>query len=233
LAEEQRKNAMKTTYPQKQLLRLTVAAIAMAGSLSLVVAADNIRWTWDTALGSWGTAWGQAVTSLDLAEDNTGNGGGSLHISSDFAGTPPDDNRNVITVMGNHGGWLWNGEVRTNLLEYLSLELDIKWDSSSSTLSPTNFNATGGDNGLAVLSARYTPDADWQWNVVLGTILIPEAAANGWEHVSIPINPTTADLNESAGIMFKKWVPQEVADAGGVAAFWTIDRVMSFMPVAA
>ena len=191
--------------------------------MSIGFAAETIRWTWDSALGSWGTAWGQAATQLDPAQDNTGNGGGSLHVATDYSGNPPADNRNVISVMGNYGGWLWNGDVRTNLLEYQSLEFDLRWDSGVSTLSITNFNNPGGgDNGLVVYSARYA--ADWQWDVALARILIPESAANGWVHFSIPINPITANLDESAGIMFKKWVPQEVADAGGVAAFW-IDNV--------
>ena len=226
------KNLMKHMNTQKHTVRLAAAVVALAGSLSLAFAADNILWTWDTALGSWGTAWGQAVTSMDPVEDNTDNGGGSLHVSTDFAGAPPDDNRNVITVMGNHGGWLWNGDVRTNLVEYVSLELDIKWDNAS-TLSLTNFNSTGGDNGLAVLSVRYTPETEWQWDVTLGTILIPEAAANGWVHISIPIDPVTANLDESAGIMFKKWVPGEVADAGGVASFWidNVEMIASEVPI--
>ena len=53
---------------------------------------------------------------------------------------------------------------------------------------------------------------------------MPEAAATGWAHVSIPINPTTASLDRSAGVVFKKWIPADVAAAGGVAAFW-IDNV--------
>jgi hypothetical protein len=214
-----------------QKKRLVAAAMAFASLLSVSYAAENILWSWDTARGSWGTAWGQAVTELDLAMDNTGNNGGSLHISSDFTGTPPDDNRNVITVMGNYGGWLWNGDVRTNLLDYTHLEFDLRWDSARSTLSIANFNDSGGDNGLVIWSARYT--TDWQWGVELGRITIPEEAANGWVRISVPIDPKTPDLDESAGVVFKKWVPQETADAGGVAAFWidNLELIASEVPI--
>lgn len=61
--------------------------------------------------------------------------------------------------MGNFGPWLWNGDVRTNLTEFESLEFDLKWDTASGTLPIDSFNNSGGDNGLAVLSARY--DTDW------------------------------------------------------------------------
>lgn len=200
-----------------------VAGVGLVGGVTLGFAAEDILWTWDTpdALGSWGTAWGQAQTVQDPTEDNTGNGGGSLHVTSDFAGNPPDDNRNVITVMGNYGGWLWNGEVRTNLAEFSSLEFDLKWDTANATLSIDAFNNTGGDNGLAILSARF--GADWEW-ITLTHVNVPEDAANGWVHISVPLEQTLPNLDRSAGVVFKKWVPQEVADAGGVAAFW-IDNV--------
>lgn len=201
--------------------KFVVAAIALAGSFTLGHAAEDVWWTWDDAQGSWGTAWGQAETSWDSTQDNTGNGGGSLRVVSDFAGTPPDDNRNVITVMGNFGGWLWNGDVRTNLTEFESLEFDLKWDATTATLAIDDFNNTGGDNGLAIWSTRNT--GAWEW-VTIDYIMIPEEAADGWVHISVPIDPVTPNLDQSAGVAFKKWVPQGIADAGGVAAFW-IDNV--------
>lgn len=210
---------------KRHTFQRTAAAIALVGSFTLAHAADDVLWTWDTpdALGSWGTAWGQAQTSQDPTQDNTGNGGGSVHVISDFANPAnPDDNQNVITVMGNHGGWLWNGDVRVDLTEFDSLEFDLKWDTANATVPISDFNTTGGDNGLAVLSARY--DTDWRWHVTLAHVLIPEEAADAWVHISVPIDPITPDLDRSAGLMFKKWVPKEVADAGGVAAFW-IDNV--------
>ena len=139
----------------KHTTRFSAAAVAVAGSLSLGFAAEDILWTWDTPdlLGSWGTAWGQAQTIQDPWEDNTGNNGGSLYISTDYRGPLPEENRNVITVMGNHGPWLWNGEVRINLVEYERLEFDIKWDTASATLTLEQFNTAGGDNGLVLWSA--------------------------------------------------------------------------------
>ncbi|MCB1128919.1 MAG: hypothetical protein KDM81_20645, partial [Verrucomicrobiae bacterium] len=205
--------------------RLAAAALALAGSFTLGRAAEDVLWTWDDAQGTWGTAWGQAQTSWDSTQDNTGNGGGSLHIVSDF-GTPPageEYKQNVITVMGNFGGWVWNGDVRTNLLEFETLEFDLKWDTGNATLAIDAFNNTGGDNGLAVLSARYVA-TDWDWSVYLSNVLVPEAAADGWQHIVIPINPLTPNLDECAGLMFKKWVPEEISNAGGTAAFW-IDNV--------
>lgn len=209
---------MKHMKTRSHLIRLGATAVALAGSLTLGIAADTILWTWDDpdVLGSWGKAWGPATTVQDPLEDNTGNGGGSLYISTAYTA----DDQNAITVMGNYGGWLWNGEVRSNLLEYASLEFDIKWDAAS-TVSIDSFNTAGGDNGLVIWNARYT--TDWEW-VQFGRILVPEEAANGWAHVSVTIDPTTASLDQSAGIVFKKWIPADVAAAGGVAAFW-LDNV--------
>jgi hypothetical protein len=202
----------------RHAFRLTAAVVAIAGSLTLGMAADDIIWTWDDpdVLGSWGTAWGPATTTQDPFEDNTGNGGGSLYIETGYTA----DDQNAITVMGNYGGWFWNGDVRSNLLDYVSLEFDIKWDPTS-TISIDNFNTDGGDNGLAIWNARFT--TDWEW-IEFGRILVPNDAATGWAHVSVPIDPTTASLDQSAGIVFKKWIPADVAAAGGVAAFW-LDNV--------
>ncbi len=207
---------------RRGIVSLGLAAF-LTGGLGLLRAADDVLWTWDTAgaLGSWGKAWGQAEVVQDALEDNTGNGGGAMYISTDYAGSPPDDNRNVVVVMGNHGGWLWNSEVQVDLVEYASLSFDIKWDPTS-TVTLESFNTAGGDNGLVVWSARHN-GADWEW-VQFGSFLVPAEAATGWANVTIPIDPTTANLDRSTGVVFKKWVPQDVANAGGVAAFW-IDNV--------
>lgn len=56
---------------------------------------------------------------------------------------------------------------------------------------------------------------------------IPDAAANGWVHMTIPINPLTPGIGYCEGVMFKKWVNHFATLVGGPyqADFW-IDNIM-------
>ena len=56
---------------------------------------------------------------------------------------------------------------------------------------------------------------------------IPNAAASGWVHMTIPINPLTPGIGYCEGVMFKKWVNHNATLVGGPyqADFW-IDNIM-------
>ncbi len=214
-----------------QIIRFT-AVTALAGGMSVCFAADDIRWTWDEpdVLEGWGTAWGPAVVVQDFFEDNTGNDGGSMHVTTDYGA----GDQNVVTVMGNYAGALWNSSVQVNLAEYQTLEFDIKWDADLSTMSLADFNdpPAGGEGGLALWSTRHN-GADWEW-ITLTYVDIPEEALDGWARVSFEIDPATPNLDQSAGVAFKKWVAAETLESGGVAAFWidNVTLVASDVPLA-
>ncbi|MCP5522374.1 MAG: hypothetical protein H7A46_12585 [Verrucomicrobiales bacterium] len=81
--------------------------------------------------------------------------------------------------------------MRTNLLEFETLEFDLKWDTGNATLAIDAFNNTGGDNGLAVLSARYVAP-DWDWSVYLSNVLVPGGRRRrlaAHRHSDQPVDP--------------------------------------------
>jgi hypothetical protein len=55
---------------------------------------------------------------------------------------------------------------------------------------------------------------------------IPDAAANGWVHMTIPINPLTPGIGYCEGVMFKKWVANNASVVGSYQADFWIDNIM-------
>lgn len=212
---------MKSILTSTALLRPALAGLALAGSISMALAvADRDLGTFDSGItGSpnWGTAWGNGAPSFDATQDATGNGGGSCRIAGDFAA-----DQNTMTVYGLVGGnpW-WHPNPPFNMAEYKSLEFDIKWDNTS-TLTIAQFNSPplGGEGGIVIWSCF---DAA-TWPTIKTGVQVPAAAADGWAHVSVPIDPAIANLDVSYGIVFKKWIQAAQKDAGGTYAFW-VDNV--------
>jgi hypothetical protein len=55
---------------------------------------------------------------------------------------------------------------------------------------------------------------------------IPNAAASGWVHMTIPINPLTPGIGYCEGVMFKKWVANSASVVGSYQADFWIDNIM-------
>jgi hypothetical protein len=53
-------------------------------------------------------------------------------------------------------------------------------------------------------------------SLAFGSFAIPDAATNGWVHISIPINPALPGLDPCRGLWFQKWIPS----GAGTAGFW-------------
>lgn len=209
----------KLNYPRN--LRVALMGLTLAGTLGLVHAVpDRVLNTFDTDISGCGNAWGAMTGTFDPTQDATGNGGGSLYITSDFAA-----DQNTLTYFINeppNGAWWFPGPP-WNMTDYISVEFDIKWDNSK-TLSIADFNTPplGGENNIAIWATDYP---NFSIRPTIGFVPVPAAAASGWAHVSLPINPATAGIDPSVGIVLKKWISSEQRDAGGTYGFW-IDNVV-------
>lgn len=208
---------MKRTSSLKSVL-VGLGLISAVATTSAAV--DLVLGTFDSDVSGWGTAWGNARAQFDPAEDNTGNGGGSCYISGDFSA-----DQNTLTIYGVIEGnpWWHPTSASFNLSEYASIEFDIKWDTSQS-LSIAEFNSPplGGEGGITIWAVDYP---GFSILPTIANIQVPEAAATGWVHVSVPINPTIAGIDPSKGIVFKKWITAAQRDAGGTYGFW-VDNVI-------
>lgn len=185
-----------------------------------LAATDLVLGTFDSDVAGWGTAWGNARAEHDPAEDNTGNGGGACYISADFSA-----DQNTLTIYGCIEGnpWWHPSSANFNLSEYQSIEFDIKWDTTKS-LSIAEFNSPpqGGEGGITIWAVDYP---GFNIRPTISNIQVPAEAANGWVHISVPINPATAGIDPSKGIVFKKWITEAQKNAGGTYGFW-VDNVI-------
>jgi len=202
--------------------RSILCALGLAVSTTAALAVPDLTLgTFDADVGGWGTAWGNATATHDPAQDNTGNGGGACYIYGDFS-----LDQNTLTVYGCVEGnpWWHPTSANFNMSDYKSLEVDILWDPAASTLSIGEFNSPplGGEAGITIWAVDYS---DFNDRPTLGSIAVPDGAATGWVHVSIPIDPAISGIDPSKGVVFKKWVPAEQVAAGGIYGFW-LDNVV-------
>lgn len=210
------------TKPNQCLRSLRTAFCGMlaAGIATTAQAVpDRVISTFDANASGCGTAWGNATGVFDAGQDNSGNSGGSVYISGDFAA-----DQNTTTVFCNEppsGAWNFQAP-GFNFSDYTHLEFDVKWDTTK-TLSIADFNSPpmGGEGGLVIWATDLPSFND---RPTLGNVSIPAGAATGWAHVSLPINGSIPNIDPSVGIVFKKWISGEQRTAGGTYGFW-IDNV--------
>jgi len=215
---------MKNKPTRFASFRTRSALYGLAAALTVSTAwgvPDKVLNTFDGAANGWGTAWGNATAVYDPNEDNTGNGGGSVYISADYA-----LDQNTMTIFANeppNGAWYFPGPT-FNLSDYQSVEFDIKWDTTK-TVSIADFNSVplGGDGGILLWA---TDSPDFSIRPQLGTVNVPEAAASGWVHVSFPIDPAISGIDPAVGIVFKKWISGGQLEAGGTYGFWIDNLVL-------
>ena len=154
-------------------------------------------------------------------------GSGAAHIVAAF------DNQNVnnADVLGiafdtNYfitlGNYPSTGITTINGYHYNVVEWDVMWDTNLSTMSITNFNSMGDINGFP-MGLMYVGGG--QQEVAQTVMAIPDAASNGWVHMSTAIPSSTANLSQLVGIWFKKWGNGINGAQNGTAAYW-IDNVV-------
>ena len=151
--------------------------------------------------------------TYDPTQDNTGDGGGSCHVSAPLAaGGFFDINVSYINCCN------CDLQILLYLSNYASVNFDLKWDNTA-TVSPAQFN-TGFDGapGGLVISGCSSP------------VLIPDAATNGWVHITALVDPTsTYATNRSTGIT----LTSTFSAAGlppGKLAFWIDNIQLGVLP---
>ncbi|HEY4414313.1 MAG TPA: hypothetical protein VGO57_01370 [Verrucomicrobiae bacterium] len=218
---------------------LAAAALLLCGTgLSYAQTADLTINTFDASADGTGNEWG---TGTQLWDGSNGNPPGALLVTAGFSNSSDTPCTTYICLNGNP----WYVGTAINFSQYKSIEFDIKWDTTSdisvsqfndvSTIPLTATNSSGQTILNSVLNAGSIGGLEvdlcggsgGQMAPTIITTNIPATAANGWVHMSIPINAAMSGLDGCSGIVFHKWLSQysnQIAnDFQG--RFW-IDNVM-------
>ncbi len=187
---------------------------------------DNVTNVVTTGTTGW---YGDPINTYEWSSLDASNNpnSGSLHIVADFTA---GDNSCVCAIPFDP---LYPGfssptpdtNVVINAQQMASVEMDIKWDTANSTVGIDGFNSVGDINGFPVgLLYNVTGAGSGGQAEACGstTTSLPDAASNGWVHVSFPINPATAGIDQCIGLWLKKYQPNTALS--GTVAFY-IDNV--------
>ena len=223
------------------------AATLLLGGASLAFATDDLTIQDFTAnANGTGVEWGSSTVAWDGA---VGNPAGSLAFTVTFgsASGSASDSPMVDFVCAD-GGNPWYQPTRINFSQYTNITFDIKWDPTSDitiaqfndlSIWPANLTNSLGQTVMqswagAGYMAGSTPGIDielcggpaGQRGPSIGLTNIPAAAASGWAHCAVPINPAQAQIDGANGVVFNKWINQQWGIANpAVARFW-IDNVV-------
>ncbi|HWX19902.1 MAG TPA: hypothetical protein VN578_08360 [Candidatus Binatia bacterium] len=169
-----------------------------------------------SAFTNW---YGKPVTMIWTTNDAKGlTNSGSAEIIATFDGA---DNTDVIGLWFGTNG-IFTGTFTSNSLNgthYNAIEMDVMWDTNLSTVDLTTFNNHGDIFGmpLGIISGN----GGQVEACGTSTTYIPNGASNGWVHIVLPMNPTSAGTDVE-GLWFKKYQYQNTI-SGTVAYF--IDNV--------
>jgi hypothetical protein len=173
---------------------LTGLALALTAGVSIAQTAQNPQ-GFDTAKGSWiiWNGWGMQGFPLDwdsLDARNDANSG-SLKYQVPFTGASGEQFMTFGTLANR---WGWDGGVILNCVgTYTNLSLDLIVDPST---APTV------NNNYGPLELGLTTDG---WGTIgLGTYTVP-LTATAWTHITMPIDPTKANLEKVNGFYVKMW----------------------------
>jgi hypothetical protein len=151
----------------------------------------------------WQNLWGPAYVNITFDAANpppTGDTTGSIYIQGNWPGSAADN-----YCIGSPGTW-W-GALTFDASQYASIEMDIKYDSTS-TITPTSqaHLQIGFDAGYSLQSVTNVSfDASSQ------------AIADGhWHHLSIPVPSTISGAGSVHSVGFYQWNPS----AMGTMNFW-------------
>jgi hypothetical protein len=216
---------MKRTSTSQNWLAAAIAGLALAFATSSGLAVpDRDLGTFDSDISGtgwlWGIGWGNSTREWDGSQDNTGNGGGSLHVMGSFD-RATSDTPLMLYGISDGNPWWHPTAPPYDMSVYKSLDFDIKWDADPANMSLADFNSPPG-GGVQGLQINACPDGATS-GVNLATTNIPSAAVTGWTHISIPINPTLSGLGAVYGVWFDKWLPTTNPPAS--FGFW-LDNVV-------
>ena len=194
---------MKAAFsPRRFSFVLGVMLLAGAARPVFAQTPDYVLQTFDYGICGWSSI-SPAALAFDPTQDDTGNGGGSCHVSF------PISEDGVFIINASYVSCC-NCELELLLVltNYASVDFDVKWDNTS-TIIPDQFNSNSG----LVIEAM-------NGSVCYNNVYIPNSATSGWAHVSTPINPASHSSGSSIGISLVKTF---AASGSGTAAFWLDD----------
>ena len=182
-------------------------ATLLLGCAGLTFANDDLLIQDFTAnANGTGVEWGSSTLALDGVE---GNPAGSLQITATFGGASDSPMVDYVCIAGGNPWWQ---PVSINFSEYTNIQFDIKWDTTSDiTIDqfndlatwPVDLTNSAGQNvfqswARAGYLAGSTPGINIQLcggpagqrGPSIFITNVPAAAASGWAHVEVPINPS-------------------------------------------
>jgi hypothetical protein len=203
---------MKTAFFSNRF-SFVLGVMLLAGAVQ-PVCAQTLNWVIQTFTDSDICDWSSSppvTLAFDSIQDDTGDGGGSCHVSFDFAGN------GVFDIYASFECCNCDLVETVVLTNYASVDFDVKWDN---TVTPDQFNSSTnlGSSGLVIEANSNI----YSGSICYSNVYIPNSATSGWAHVSVPINPASPSAaNPSVGISL---VELFAASGSGKAAFW-LDNV--------
>jgi hypothetical protein len=175
-----------------------------------------------TSIAGCLTNWYGGPVSFSWSTNDAGGNtnSGSLYIVADLSTV--NDNGNVAELAFDTNWIPYSTD--TNFIDgshYTNVECDVMWDSSNSTIDLTNFNRFGDVTGLPI-GLMTNPGGAAQEAFGSAAGAVPNAASNGWVHMSFALNPATPGIIQTIGLFFKKY--NNASAPGGIANYW-IDNV--------
>jgi len=196
----------------KRFPALFLAAV-LSGMTPPALRAQLAVWTTQTFDGNICGLYspGPVTLAYDPAQDNTGDGGGSCHLSTDYSQS------GLFQVTADNVACCGcDVVVALQLSNYNSVEFDVKWDNSS-TVPLSDFNTNYGTGAEGIVIGINPKDDGAVSSICYSNIIIPDAATNGWVHISAAINHAVTN-SYFTGIIFQKAFP--AYGASSAAAFW-------------
>src|ERR1035437_397110 len=234
---------MKTNRLKHSILK-AFAAVTLAGFASLCQAqtADVTIQNFDANANGVGINWGSSTFIWDATE---GNPAGSLKVTGIFTSASDTPFMPYICI---NGGNPWYNAGTADFSLYKSIDFDIRYDPTSdltiaqfndlSTLNAMSTNpdgslilqsgaSLGGTGGIDIdLCGPGTGSGAVQDSPHIANTNIPAAAANGWVHISIPIDPTMSGLAGKSGITIHKWINNKSGIQNPAQARVWIDNIV-------
>jgi len=178
--------------------------------------------------------YGSTVTFSWSTNDAKGlTNSGSLYVVADFQ---PNANNVLLFVpfdtnyVVEYTGPATN--VVINARQYTNIEFDVMWDIANSTIPLSEFNAAGDISGFPLGLICNSSTADQVQIEACGSAAtpVPDAATNGWVHMSCAINQNLAGIDQTVGLWFKKYATASYTP--GTAAFWVDNFVFDGAKIA-
>jgi hypothetical protein len=224
----------------------TCAALFLVAPASLTFAqtTDLTVNTFDDAssINACDVEWGTGEATWDGTQ---GNPAGACLVTVVFSSSSDTPVADYFCLPGDNPWWFQTPSIDLSL--YASVDFDIMYDNTSdidiphfndlSTWDTTMTNKNGSKvmqswAGSGYLSGSL-PGLDicvcGSYNQMAPSIAstnIPAAAASGWTHVSIPINPAEANIGSVNGIVIHKWINQQWGIANDAQARFWIDNIV-------